>query len=403
MDAIDALLEEAWLKLVERVREDPRELERRLQRSERVVAGRAIRAWCLCLRASDTRIRHGVTAFFHEKMAQWGEPHLVDLPGWGLRALMGPVWVGWPGMRWTQAARKLGMHEESMRVWMKKGVFEVKHEYCRPHGYRGKPCPIVWAAGPLDPNFPLGRHPDGLWRTMWQRFAEKIHDNFLCTLERRPRFRRYRDSERQRGWDWVCPGRDGRPCGRTTTRLFAPMAVWTVGNAMGGIRSLMQGDRAVAPADPLEKRRTFACHRCWKVRYTDFVSATDAWNQFVTHISGGLLMGSEVPMPPEYRRQERRRRRYSPQINRPPSKRRGQVLELLLSTRDTLEQIGRRLGVKRSTVATCVEEIYRQHRVHGREELRRACGAGEEAHERDARATRSEKEAGRLAGGRASR
>lgn len=42
--------------------------------------------------------------------------------------------------------------------------------------------------------------------------------------------------------------------------------------------------------------RRFACKECWQVRN---ITLTDhsGWNDFVTHISGGLLYGQEVERP----------------------------------------------------------------------------------------------------------
>lgn len=42
---------------------------------------------------------------------------------------------------------------------------------------------------------------------------------------------------------------------------------------------------------------TFACRDCWQPVFTDGVNPNETWNLFVTHMSGGLLTGHDVPRP----------------------------------------------------------------------------------------------------------
>src|SRR5882672_4856268 len=56
MNDVDRLILEAWEKLGPRIMGDPEELARRLARRRMGILTRPVRAWCLAVRASDTRI-----------------------------------------------------------------------------------------------------------------------------------------------------------------------------------------------------------------------------------------------------------------------------------------------------------------------------------------------------------
>jgi len=62
---------------------------------------------------------------------------------------------------------------------------------------------------------------------------------------------------------------------------------------------------------PTSLIRTFACKTCWNPIYFKSTSPADLWNLFVTHISGGLLTGREVPRPRGAAERARRSRAYS--------------------------------------------------------------------------------------------
>jgi DNA-binding CsgD family transcriptional regulator len=114
----------------------------------------------------------------------------------------------------------------------------------------------------------------------------------------------------------------------------------------------------------------FACVRCHRVRC---FTRTDSsfWNDVVTFFTAGLLYGHEVPRPPGLK--QGRKNRHAPKPNARPSRRRPQVLQLLLQGL-TYEQIGQRLGVKYGAVNSYVVQIYAQHGVRGRHELARKLG-----------------------------
>src|SRR5687768_15921760 len=56
MNDVERLILEAWEKLGPKIMDDPQELARRLARRRMGILKRPVRAWCIALPASDTRI-----------------------------------------------------------------------------------------------------------------------------------------------------------------------------------------------------------------------------------------------------------------------------------------------------------------------------------------------------------
>lgn len=56
MNDLDAAIFAAWSDLLPRLRNDPTELARRLARRQLLTLTRPPRAWCIALRATDTRM-----------------------------------------------------------------------------------------------------------------------------------------------------------------------------------------------------------------------------------------------------------------------------------------------------------------------------------------------------------
>src|SRR5258708_96177 len=109
MDELDHALLDAWARIAPRIKADRLEARRRAMR--RMGLSRPVRPWCLCIRASDSRITD-YRAQFDDRVA-WasGRAHTVRLDGEFLRVLCGPVRIPWPGVTIRAAAGALGRSE----------------------------------------------------------------------------------------------------------------------------------------------------------------------------------------------------------------------------------------------------------------------------------------------------
>lgn len=353
MDELDGNLMEAWHDVRMKLSRDPAARGRRYERGLRAALRRPVRAWCVSVKASDTRIEHAAMLNGDAAVAcDRRERHGVVLFGSLVRHLVRPVVIPWPGMCYDVAARELGIDVRTMVDWMDKRWVCSRKE--KVPGRRGGPSRVVWTGGGgVDVCFPQGR--EAHWGSLWQGLWRRVPEGFEQTVERVPRLRpvmeeinerepmraeahtppppetiRQKDVQARsesfrgrgfRGWDWVCPGRelaDGTwaHCGRVCKKLVAPLPVWTIDRAMPASmraeartppapeRFVGQGlgsglGDGVSVADYEAKRVRLACARCWNVQHTP--SDPDAaWNQLVTAISGGLLYGREVQRPTGY-------------------------------------------------------------------------------------------------------
>ena len=132
----------------------------------------------------------------------------------------------------------------------------------------------------------------------------------------------------------------------------------------------MAGSWFPGQADPLAGRRHFACLRCWNPQYMTCEPRL-AWNRFVTYLSGGLLYGTDVPMPAELAGAPvKRKRAYVSVPTRGPRRiDRGRVLEGLLSGL-TYSRIAAREGCSLPGVGYNVQLLYKEYGVHSRGELK---------------------------------
>ncbi|MEM1109075.1 MAG: hypothetical protein AAGH99_10355 [Planctomycetota bacterium] len=302
MDELDTNLLLAWEEVRAKLAADPAARARRYERGLRSALRRPVRAWCVSVKASDTRIEHGAMEDGEAAEAcRERERHRVVLFGELVRHLVRPVEIDLPGLRYDVAAGRLGIDLRTIVDWMDKGWVESRRE--KVPGRRGLPTRFVFTRrGGIDVCFPQGR--DARWGTLWRGLWDRVPTGFEQTVERVPRLRPgacggvdsgeegWRDFY---GWDWVCPGRvlaDGTEagCGRVCKKLVAPLPVWTIGRAISS-------DLPEVPiADYEPERVRFACARCWNVQHMPSDLNT-AWNQLVTAISGGLLYGREVERP----------------------------------------------------------------------------------------------------------
>lgn len=210
MDDLDQALADAWWRVWRRCEENPGEALKRWRRCREGAFARPVRAWCLAVRASDTRLTSDNGFAVHEEMFEDRQPHPVFLTGAGLRAVCGPVSIPWPGVPLQEAAARLGRSREALRRWLPvrpgrsraeiaargvetrgtysdpDAVFDVKYVYARPYGHTGHRVPIVWTRTgcALDPGASPG---DALIRSR---------------------------ARRRRGWGWTAWPRRGACRGR---------------------------------------------------------------------------------------------------------------------------------------------------------------------------------------------
>lgn len=283
---------------------------RRVERTLRSALRRPVRAWCVGVRASDARYTWGDMADEQDgRAACKGYPHTVVLRGRRVRELCSAVWLDWPGMPIAEAALALGRPERALYAWVERGVLRSFTEHTP--GKRGKPTRWVFSPVALDPVADDGRPPWTVWGTRWQWLGERVPEEASWAVRRVPRMRkgvRHGGDASSAwpglfvGWDWECPGRplaDGRwhKCGRVCKKLWLPLPVWTVGDWLAGRGD---ADEQVWKHEPVFDAGGCrpACAKCWGVRYDSVRSVPgEAWNGFVSVVSGGLLYGREVEPP----------------------------------------------------------------------------------------------------------
>src|SRR4051794_11274892 len=112
MDDVELAILNAWQAVKPRLLGDPGELARRLARRNSVSLQRPPRAWCLAVRASDTRLNEAIAAIvpghatnLHstEHPSQLLE-HEVTLTAHTLRKLCNRVTIDRPGEVWDDVA-----------------------------------------------------------------------------------------------------------------------------------------------------------------------------------------------------------------------------------------------------------------------------------------------------------
>lgn len=363
MDAIDQAILDAINNL------NPAQLQERARRARSRTIPRPARPFCICLRASDTRLDSGDVFIAPKRAIENALPHDLFLTSENLQHLSAPVHIPWPGLDWTHAAYLLGRHPESLRHWIARGRFQLARYNARALGKRGCPVPFIWSSSPLDPNADTASAPDALWGTLWQSHHKRIPENLEFQLRRLPCLR---DDPRGsasglgrfRGWRFICPGLDPHgPCGGTVARLYFPLSPPTIFNTFPQLAA-----HFAPPARDAPFPFTPACHHCHRIRYSSVIDR-NCWNQFLHLITDGLLFGTDVPMPASVNRT--RKRAFTPHPHKSPQRDR---VRTLLLTNLTQQQIATRLGVKLCTIYAHAKRIYRDTGVHSRVELKRKHG-----------------------------
>lgn len=364
METLTDLVLSAFLTHWPRLKNDPAELAARLQRRGHALLNRPPRAWCIALRAGDTRITPLYAAIDEHDAYENRHPHTVHVTAKLVQRLCQPVFIGAWGEPATDVAAKLGVHPQGLNHLMRIGFFRARYVQGLG-GKRGKPVPILHHDGPLDPQSRSFRPPLPAWGGLWQYHANAFRsafdgvsgEGFVQPILREPEFHNTRWGDRFQGWVWRCPG-----CNRTTPKLYFPLPVPIVERFLNLQPSASEAD-ACNIEFPLP---TFACGRCHHVTNLSRVDR-NSWNEFVTYLTAGLLYGREVPMPADWVE------RTNTKVKRPnarPAVRRADICRLLVETDLTRDQIAEAIGLRRGTINMHVEDVYKQFGVHSREALR---------------------------------
>ncbi len=395
MDDLDRALIKAWNRLEPTLRGDRVEALRRGLRRSAPTLSRPVRPWCLCLRASDRRIPDQALILAPHNADVAIEPHTVTLDAESIRKLCAPVALRWPGIPWTSAARMLGRHEEALRPWIKKGVFQTYTRPARTLDKRGPPIPMVWSPHLLDPNADKVAPPDPAWGTLWQYIHNDIPEDFTCELRREPYYKKYpnrpsRDERGHfRGWRFICPGLahssprapGSTPCNRSVERLYYPLRPDTILEAFG-IEDLADINipfpnqtnptpnlaSTTTDSEPNPPRQNFACQHCHNINYISLANRY-GWNTFIAHITAGLLYGHEVPRPSEFERKPTRTSKPSTRPGAREREARKPQLIALLAEGLTYKQIAARQGITLPTAADNIRLLYKEHNVKRRHQL----------------------------------
>jgi len=369
---VDLTLEDrlfdAWDRVRPRLLADADELRARLARGRARYADRPLRAWCLCVRANDTRI-NAATAICvpddcDEPDPATGQyrPHRVTLDARLLGRICPPVRLTPPGQRVREVCDLLGVRQASqLQAARLKGRFQV-HYVHHLGGTKGA-APLLYAPGPLDPAAHLFDEPDPVWTWTAHYISSRIPDDVCQTVERVPLHLKIHPPERPRSYtrrlppvplDYVEYARRGKAlemailierrrahnrvlrqrrklaqpkprkpspidplprfagwrwlcpgCGGPVKKLYYPLGPTNVlRHTAADVLRLDAPATDPAPAPP----PCFACQACHKVEYLARPCVREAWNIAVTYLTGGLLYGHEVPMPETFTPNRRRMR-----------------------------------------------------------------------------------------------
>src|SRR5882724_2536684 len=172
MNDVDRLILEAWEKLGPKILADPHELAKRLARRRMAILTRPVRAWCLAVRASDTRITPAHWIIVPEHAMDLNHPahpyepieHEVIIRPHALRKFCRPVWTDSWGEQVEDVCKKLGVSRASLMRARWAGLYTERFV----KGLGGKRCrhpiPLIHSWKALDPSG--GRFnacPDQVW------------------------------------------------------------------------------------------------------------------------------------------------------------------------------------------------------------------------------------------------
>jgi DNA-binding CsgD family transcriptional regulator len=190
VDDVELAILRAWRDLAPKLARDPVELQRRLDRARRSrTLVRPPRAWCLAIRASDTR----VDALLRPDGApplRWAHKneHNITLDASTIRRLCAPVSLDAPGLTIDEVAARLGTTRTGLLHARVAGRFQTHH--VRGLGaHWGRPRPLLYTSELLDPSARGFVTPDPLWSWTARSLTQRIGDDLPAqTLRRVPRF-----------------------------------------------------------------------------------------------------------------------------------------------------------------------------------------------------------------------
>src|SRR5882724_2698814 len=251
MNDVARLILEAWQKLGPKIMADPDELSKRLARRRTPTLTRPPRAWCLAVRASDTRITPAHWIIVPEHAMDLNHPahpyepieHEVTIRPHALRKYCRPVRTDSWGEQVSDVCSKLGVSPASLHRARLAGLYSERFikglggKHCR------HPIPLIHSWKTLDPAGPaFNQPPDPLWGPLWEFLPDMIPDDFEQTIIRRPHCspfptkgapKGHRDL-RFRGWRWICPS-----CKKPARLIFYPLPPQTLFHHLGDRKSVV--------------------------------------------------------------------------------------------------------------------------------------------------------------------
>src|SRR3954469_482049 len=156
MTDVVRLLLEAWEKLGDTIKQNPKELRRRLARRRLLIMTRPVRAWCLGLRASDHRINSANWILTPMHALDLNHPehpyepieHTVTIQPHGLRKFCRPVRTDSWGEPVQDVAKQLGITPQALSHARHAGVFTQRIV----RGKRTRKIPLIHSWKTLDPS-----------------------------------------------------------------------------------------------------------------------------------------------------------------------------------------------------------------------------------------------------------
>src|SRR3954452_10489975 len=124
MEEVETLIGDAWRHVAPALRDDPHALAARLARRRRAVLTCPPRAWCLAVRASDTRL-NSLRASVPSCLNASSQP--LTLTADVLRRLCAPVTLPASGMTLDRAAALLGTTPAGLTNARIAGTLRTRH------------------------------------------------------------------------------------------------------------------------------------------------------------------------------------------------------------------------------------------------------------------------------------